>query len=110
MSASRALAEANWIRQLFAEARNEKYDLKVDREFRSQLPLTLAVDKKPVYDHVNGDGIVVKDKRLAIHMLILRADLRGENADLRWVDTRQMILDVLTKMNANPEFLLHVLK
>lgn len=95
---------------MFAEARNEKYDLKVDREFRSQLPLTLAVDKKPVYDHVNSDGIVVKDKRLAIHMLILRADLRGENADLRWVDTRQMILDVLTKMNANPEFLLHVLK
>lgn len=110
MSASRALAEANWIRSLFAEARNEKYDLQTDREFRSHLPLTLAVDNKPVYDHVHGDGIVVKDKRLAIDMLILRADLRGENADLRWVDTRQMIVDVLTKMNANPEFLFHVLK
>ena len=110
MSASRALAEANWIRSLFAEARNEKYDLTLDREFRSELPLTLAVDNKPVYDHVHGDGIVVKDKRLAIDMLILRADLRGENADLRWVDTRQMIVDVLTKMNANPEFLFHVLK
>ena len=63
MSACTALAEANWIRSLFTEAPKEKYDLKVDREFRGQLPLTLAVDNKPVYDHIHGDGIVVKDKR-----------------------------------------------
>lgn len=59
----------------------------------------MAVDNKPIYDHCIGDGVVVRDKRTAIDMLIVRRDLRESNTSLRWVDSRQMIVDMLT----NPE-------
>ena len=72
--------------------------------------MIIAVDNKPVYDHVQGEGMIVKDKRIAIDMLLLRRDLLATNATIRWVDTRQMLSDALTKINVNIEFLLFVLK
>ena len=54
--------------------------------------------------------MIVKDKRIAIDMLLLRRDLLATNATIRWVDTRQMLSDALTKINVNIEFLLFVLK
>ena len=110
MSAARAVAEANWVRSLIAEARFPHYQLQSDQTLREQVQLVVAVDNKPVYDHVHGDGIAVRDKRLAIDMLMLRKELRASNTTLRWVDTRQMIVDIMTKLNVNPDFLLHVLK
>ncbi len=51
-----------------------------------------------------------KKKRLAIEMLIVTRDLRNQNSELRWVDTRQMISDPLTKVKADCSFLRFVLK
>ena len=96
MSAARAVAEANWVRSLIAEARFPHYQLQSDQTLREQVQLVVAVDNKPVYDHVHGDGIVVR--------------VQASNTTLRWVDTRQMIVDIMTKLNVNPDFLLHVLK
>ena len=36
----------------------------------------MTIDNKPIYDHSIGDGVVVKDKRMAIDMLIVRRDIR----------------------------------
>ena len=69
-----------------------------------------VTDNKPIYDHAHGDGVTVKDKRIAIDMIIVRNDLKNQKITLRWVDTRQMIVDSMTKMNCKPDFLLFVLR
>lgn len=54
-----------------------------------------VIDNKPIYDHTCGDVIVIKDKRMAIDMLIVRRHIRQNNLTIRWVDTKQML--ILTK-------------
>jgi hypothetical protein len=110
MSLSKGIAEANWMRSLFAEALNPNYVLQHDKIFRNQLQIIVTIDNKPVYDHVHADGTVVKDKRIAIDMLLVKKDVLQDNILLRWVDTKQMLSDVLTKPNASADFLRHVLK
>ena len=110
MSVSRAIAEGDWLRSLFSEATQFDYCLSEDRVRRQRLPMVAITDNKPVYDHCVGDGVVIRDKRLAIDMLVVRADLRSQQITLRWVDGRQMLVDSLTKMTASPDFLLFVMK
>ena len=104
MGLARAIAESDWIRSLFAEALQSDYVLREDKMRRQHFEMVAITDNKPIFDHVQGDGVVVKDKRMAIDMLVVRADLKSR------VDTRQMIVDALTKMNAKPDFLLFVLR
>ena len=47
---------------------------------------------------------------MAIDMLVVRADLRSQSIQIRWVDTRQMIVDSLTKVGASADFLFFVLR
>lgn len=110
MGISRAIAEANWMRSLFAEALHYNYELCRDQEFREQMMMVVTCDNKPIYDHTCGDGVVVKDKRMAIEMLIVRRDIRKNNIVLRWVATKQMLVDCLTKTNAAADFMLRCLK
>ena len=110
MSAARTLAEGNWLRSIFAEALYPDYTLQRDRVFRDRMELILVVDNKPLYDHTKGNGVVVKDKRVAIDMLLVRRDLYASNSEIRWVDTRQMLSDALTKCTACSDFMLFVLK
>ena len=110
MSLARGIAEGNWMRSLLAEAVFEDYKLEKDQEYRERFRMVVTIDNKPIYDHSQGDGVIVKDKRTAIDMLLVRRDLRTTNTVLRWVDTRQMIADALTKITADPGFLRFVFK
>lgn len=110
MGVSRALAEGDWIRSLFAEALNASCRLSDDMVLRKKIPMMTVTDNKPIYDHCLGDGVVVKDKRMAIDMLVVRSHLRSQNVSLRWVDTRQMVVDSLTKISANPDLSYFVLR
>lgn len=110
MSAARGIAECNWLRSLFAEACCMDYCLEQDQSFRNMLEMVLVVDNKPIYDHIHGEGVIVKDKRMAIDMLLVRKDLHAAGSTVRWVDTRQMLSDALTKSSASPEFLLFVIR
>ncbi len=69
IAVSRAIAEGNWLRSMFGEALNFNYELHRDKEFRDGLKLNVLVDCKPIYDHVQGEQSIIKDKRLAIEML-----------------------------------------
>ena len=53
---------------------------------------------------------LVKDKRMAIDMLIVRRDIRNNNINLRWVESGHMLADSLTKVQAPVDLLLFVLK
>jgi hypothetical protein len=110
MSLSRGIAEGEWIRSLFGEALNPDYQLKEDKRFREKIGMVCLIDNKPIYDHQIGDGIVVKNKREAIDMLIVRRDFRENNMKLSWIETNNMLADVLTKENAPVALLLFVLR
>ena len=110
MSLARGIAECDWLRSLLAEALHMEHDLKRDKELRENFKVIVTVDNKPIYDHTHGDGIVVRDKRMAIDMLLVRRDFRENNMVLRWVDTRQMLAYCLTKTSADPNFLRFVFK
>ena len=110
MSLARGVDECDWLRSLLAEALNYDYTLECDKKFRERTRAVVTIDNKPIFDHAQGDGIVVRDKRMAIDMLLVRKDVREINMILRWVDTRQMIADPLTKLSSDPDFLRFVFK
>ena len=76
------------------------------------LPFMAVVDSKSLYDCVskcNNPASHVEDKRTAIDIAILRNDFQKSNGQLRWVDTRAMMTDPLTK-DMKGDYLRHVLK
>ena len=76
MALARSVAEGNWLRSLFAEVMHHDYVLENGMAIRERMAMMLVVDNKPIYDHAHGEGVVVKDKRLAIDMLVVRRDLK----------------------------------
>ena len=65
MSLARGIAECDWLRSLMAEALHQDYTLETDKQLREKIHAVVTIDNKPIYDHTHGDGIVVKDKRVA---------------------------------------------
>ena len=63
------------MRSLLTEFLNPDYDLSKDKGFREEIRLICLIDSKPIYDHTEGDGVVVKNKREAIDMLLVRRDI-----------------------------------
>ena len=37
-----------------------------DKVLRERVGMTATIDNRPIYDHAVGDGIAVRDKRMAI--------------------------------------------
>ncbi|CAE7637419.1 PCSK5 [Symbiodinium sp. CCMP2592] len=85
LALSRAIAEARWIRSLWCEAMYEGYQLSEDQKWSNSIPLTAVVDCKPVYDHAQACTVSLKDKRMAIEMLLVKNDIKVHNISLRWV-------------------------
>ena len=85
---------------MWCEAVYDDYTLKCDRNWSSRIPITAVIDCKPVYDHVEGPMISVKDKLVAIEMMLVKEDIASYGISLRWMATKQMIVDVLTKRGA----------
>ena len=100
LSLSRGLAEARWVRSMWSEALHASYELRQDHKWSCAIPLTAVIDCKPVYDHAKSATVSIKDKRMAIEMLLLKEDVAKYNVQLRWMATKQMIVDVLTKKGA----------
>ena len=100
LSLSRGLAEARWMRSMWCEAILQDHSLRDDEKWSCKIPITAVIDCKPVYDHVGGPCLAVKDKRVAIEMMLVKEDISRYNVSLRWMATKQMIVDVLTKRGA----------
>lgn len=109
MSLSQGLAEGEWVRSMFAELTQPAYTLDEDKVCRERMPMMCLIDSKPIYDHAEGDGIVVRNKREAIDMLLVRRDIRENNICLKWIETGIMLADILTKLNAPFRVLLDVI-
>jgi hypothetical protein len=110
LTLSRALAEAKWMRSLWCEAICAQYTLETDRMRTIRVPITIAIDSRPVFDHVNGQAMTIKDKRMAIEMLLVKQDVEKDNVSLRWLSTEHMLADMLTKINAPMELVRKVFR
>ena len=110
LSLSRTIAETTWIRSLWTEAVCKNYTLETDKMKSCQTPIVIAVDCRPAYDHLNNQVMTIKDKRLAIEMLLVRQDVESEGIEVRWVPTDRMLADALTKIGAPAELIRRVLQ
>ena len=109
LTVSKGVAEATWMRHFFCEAMVENYDLTIDEQKFTSIPIVAVTDNKPLYDHIHADHGICQDKRLAIEILLLRRDVRKYNVVLRWIDTAQMLVDCMTKTKVKPQLMRHVL-
>ena len=110
LTLSRAMAEAKWMRSLWCEAICAQYTLETDRMRTIRVPITIAIDSRPVFDHVNGQAMTIKDKRMAIEMLLVKQDVEKDNVSLRWLSTEHMLADMLTKINVPMELVRKVFR
>ena len=110
LTMSRAIAEAKWMRSMWTEITCQNYTLESDGLRSLRTPITLMIDSKPAYDHLHGQAMSIKDKRLAIEMLLVKQDVEKENIEARWIPTDQMLVDSLTKVGAPMCLLRRVLK
>ena len=110
LSLSRTVAETKWMRSMWMEAVNAQYSLESDSTWTSRMPLTICLDSKPVFDHLHGQALTVRDKRLAIEMLLVKKEIARENVEIRWLPTYPMLADGLTKMNAPASLLRKVMR
>jgi hypothetical protein len=79
-----------------------------DREPQlSQIPLVLVTDCKSLYDTLVGVGKRPSEARLVLDIDALK---EFSNVSFRWVNTKQMIADPLTKKSASVKHLLWVLQ
>ena len=109
LAVSKGMSEAMWMRYFFLEMLEKNFSLQRAHEFQSKIEIVAVTDNKPLYDFANGDSSVGQDKRLMIELLLMRRDLKVNNVILRWIDTKQMLVDCLTKVRVKPFLLRFVL-
>ena len=110
LTVSKGVAEASWTRQFFLEVKDNNYNLENALNQTPKIPIIAVTDNKPLYDHIHGDHNVCQDKRLAIEILLLRRDIEKYGVCLRWIDTKQMLVDSMTKTKIKPYLMRHVIK
>ena len=110
LTMSRAVAEAKWLRSMWTEMTCPSYTLESDRELTKQTAIVLSIDSRPAYDHLHGQVMTIKDKRLAIEMLLMKQDIGSENVLVKWLPADLMIVDGLTKLGAPMMLLRRVLR
>ncbi|CAE7370323.1 unnamed protein product [Symbiodinium necroappetens] len=96
------LGAVHWHRLLFMEALFGDLSVTDWRAVAGRLPFLAAVDSKSLYDAVNKCACTasyVSDKRTAIDLAVIKADLAETSGKIRWIDTRSMLSDPLTKQH-----------
>ena len=96
------LGSIHWHRLLFMEAFYGMLSASDWREVAGRLPFLAAADSKSLFDAVNKCACTasyVSDKRTAIDLAVIKADLAQTGGTIRWIDTRSMLSDPLTKQH-----------
>jgi len=117
-SMSECTAEIEWLRGLFEELTNPKFNIVEWRTYtrhRSLLTASRSVDPdkklrkylsicdaKSLYDNLKNETAgIASDRRVAIDIQIIRGSLNDQDGEVRWVDHIGMYADALTKKNGN---------
>ena len=73
------------------------------------LAATICIDAKLACDALTSHA-VNKNKRCHLELALIREDLRQNRHSLRWIDTRYMLADPLTKLEHHGVYLREVLR
>lgn len=77
-----------------------------------ELPFISVTDSKSLYDSLKKDPCPASqfsDKRVAIDISVLRDEFKNQGGIIRWIDTRAMIADSLTK-ECVPAYLRYIMQ
>ncbi len=74
-----------------------------------EIPGYLIVDAKSVYDMLIKESSAPSEKRTALDTLAVREALNRPNDHIRWVPTRHMLADAMTKCMLTADYLDDVL-
>ena len=100
-----------WHRLLMLESLHNRYTTRQWEQQLTRLPFIAVVDSKSLYDVISkctNPASHIEDKRTAIDVAILKDDFKT-GGQIRWVDTRAMLTDPLTKQGA-ANYLRHVMQ
>jgi hypothetical protein len=101
----------SWHRFMLLEALHGHFDLTNWERELAKLPFIALIDSKSVFDAVrkcSNPASQVEDKRTAIDIAVIKQDLSLSHGSVRWIDTRAMLADPLTK-GMSTDFLRHVM-
>ena len=101
----------HWHRLMLLEAFHGMFSPEDWRSAVGRVPFLAAVDSKSLFDAVNkcaSTATYVSDKRTAIDLSVIKTDQAETSGTVRWIDTRAMISDPLTKHHPG-SYLRHVL-
>ena len=106
------VGSVNWHRLLLLEVLS---GVSTNRNWEAQLqkiPFITVTDSKSLYDSLKRDACPAAqfcDKRVAIDISVLKDEFKSQGGIIRWIDTRAMISDALTK-DGPPVYLRHILE
>ena len=106
------IGRIHWHRLMFLEAFHGMMSTEQWRSQACKLPFLAAVDSKSLYDATNkctSTTAYISDKRTAIDIAVIKADLLETSRKIRWIDTRAMLADPLTKAHPG-QYLRYVMK
>ena len=92
-----------WVRVLFSEAVDPGFRLRDWKRFVAKRQAMSIIDCRGIYDHVSKPcaGVSV-DRRTGIDVAIYKEEFEGIT---RWVDTKVMLVDCMTKWQVAADFL-----
>ena len=96
----RGVGSLQWHRFLLLEALHGSLQGRTWESLYPQLRFISVVDSKSVYDVLSKSSNVISqvdDKRTAIDLSLLRDEFQATNGKIRWIYTRDMLADPLTK-------------
>lgn len=106
------VGSVNWHRLLLLEVLSGMLTGADWESHLRKLPFISVTDSKSLYDSLKKDSCPAaqfSDKRVAIDISVLRDEFRNQGGIIRWVDTRAMLSDSLTK-DCIPTYLRHILQ
>ena len=74
-----------------------------------KIPCYYVIDANSLYDLLNKQGSLPQERRVALDILAMREALERDSDKLRWVPTRHMLADMLTKRMKMGPYVSHVL-
>ena len=89
----------DWMRTMWEQITRSEFVLEYYEQFLKACPSILVTDCKSLYDAIQKEGAAPasKDKRLAIELAIIKANVVSGETVLQWIDARYQVADCLTK-------------
>ena len=111
IAAGEGVGNLDWIRASWEECCRREYQPKHWERYVSTRPSVILTDCKSVYDALSQawTSSSKSDKRTSIDLALIRETLRRDSSQVRWIDTKNQLVDSMTKKSASADLLRRVM-